>query len=574
MRNLVLSISILVTACSYDYSKLQGMAVAGGATGGGNVAGGAGGGGRAGAGGAAGGRAGTGGGGKAGAGGAAGSGNSTGGGGRAGAGGANGGSNAAGAGGTAGGTGGHAGAGGAKSLGSPCSTAADCASTFCADSVCCNNACGGACEVCDGVGTPGTCMAATAGTDPRGDCADQGAATCGTDGFCDGAGACRKYLAGATCQSGGCTGSTLTFAGRCDGTGTCVSAPTQSCAPFVCDSTGQCKTTCSSDADCTNGNFCVSGSCGLRPIGANCSADADCMSTHCAQGVCCASACVGTCQSCALTGSGGTCTPVPAGQYPNPRTQCTDTGAANCLTDGLCSGAGTCQLYAKGTQCSAGSCTGATGQPPSTCNGTGSCVAPGTTSCAPYICGTGACKMTCSSNTDCASPDICVGSACVPPVTLSVQLAERDLNATDPVVAPHFRVANSGTNTVTLSQITLRYWYTEEGADGTTPVTSIQQTASCDFAAVGCSNVTMSFVQVTPAVTGANFYFQVGFTTGAGTLAPGANTNDVQAHINKSDFSNYDEADDYSYLPTTAYTTTTKVTAYLNGSLVYGTEPQ
>jgi hypothetical protein len=156
-----------------------------------------------------------------------------------------------------------------------------------------------------------------------------------------------------------------------------------------------------------------------------------------------------------------------------------------------------------------------------------------------------------------------------------VKLAERDLNATDGAVAPHFEIFNSGTNTVTLSQITLRYWYTEEGTDGVTVATTpIAQQASCDFAAINCSNVVMSFVQVTPAVTGANFYFLVGFGSGAGTLAAGANTSEIQLRFNKTGFSsNYSEADDYSYLSTTSYTTTTKVTAYLNGSLIYGTEP-
>jgi hypothetical protein len=189
------------------------------------------------------------------------------------------------------------------------------------------------------------------------------------------------------------------------------------------------------------------------------------------------------------------------------------------------------------------------------------------------MCGTGACKTTCTVTADCVSPDICAGGLCVPPVTLSVQLAERDLMASDPAVAPHLKLFNMGTSAVTLSQITLRYWYTEEGTDGTTLATNIAQQASCDFAVLNCANITMSFVQVSPARTGANFYFQVGFTSGAGTLAAGANTNEIQPRFNKADFTNYHEADDYSYLSTTAYTTTTKVTAYLNGSLVYGTEP-
>ena len=62
----------------------------------------------------------------------------------------------------------------------------------------------------------------------------------------------------------------------------------------------------------------------------------DCASAFCEQGVCCGSACRGTCLSCALTGTGGTCSTVPAGQ--DPLDQCSDSGAASCATDGTCNG--------------------------------------------------------------------------------------------------------------------------------------------------------------------------------------------------------------------------------------------
>ena len=189
-----------------------------------------------------------------------------------------------------------------------------------------------------------------------------------------------------------------------------------------------------------------------------------------------------------------------------------------------------------------------------------------TSKCNPYICGANACKTSCTASTDCVSPDICAGGGCVPPVTLTVQLAERDTFTGDAAVAPHFSIKNSGTNPVALSSITVRYWYTEEG--------TVAQTASCDYAMISCSNITLSLVPVSPAVTGANYYFQFGFTTAAGTLAAGASTTDIQLRFSKNDFTNYNETDDYSYLSTTAYTTTAKVTAYLNGTLIYGTEPK
>jgi hypothetical protein len=184
-------------------------------------------------------------------------------------------------------------------LGQPCTDAAKCGSGICVDGVCCNAACDGACLTCAASGSVGTCVPADIGTNPRNGCTDMGAASCGSDGLCDGTGSCQNYVAGVTCQQPGCTGSTLTFAGRCDGVGTCVTPASQSCAPWTCGSTGACKTTCSADADCTAGNFCVSGSCGLKPPGATCGAGGDCKSGICAQGACCATACTGNCKSCA-----------------------------------------------------------------------------------------------------------------------------------------------------------------------------------------------------------------------------------------------------------------------------------
>jgi hypothetical protein len=153
-------------------------------------------------------------------------------------------------------------------------------------------------------------------------------------------------------------------------------------------------------------------------------------------------------------------------------------------------------------------------------------------------------------------------------------LAERDLNAKDSVVAPHFQIKNSGTNSITLSTITVRYWYTVEASDGVTVATTPgAQQVNCDYALLGCGNITMSLVQVSPARTGANEYLQLSFPASAGTLAAGATTGEIQTRINKLDFTNYNESDDYSYLAVTSYTATTKVTVYLNGTLIYGTEP-
>ena len=469
----------------------------------------------------------------------------------------------------------NAGACALKTPGTACGTATECASGFCQQGVCCTSACTQTCQSCAVAGTAGTCSnipAASAPT-PATQCTDTGAIGCGTNGLCDGTGKCQLYATGTQCAGATCVGDTLTPVRTCDGAGTCKTVTSTLCDPYACGASGACNTTCTTGADCTSPASCTGTSCGKLAIGQPCTAAAMCNSGFCAQGVCCNNACATTCSSCALSGTVGTCTSITGGQPPVPTTQCTNQGASTCGTNGLCNGSGACQKYPSGTQCVAASCTGSTLTGAATCNTSNACVTPSTTSCNPYICGVGACKTTCTATADCLSPDICAGGACVPPVTLTVQLAERDVTPTDPAVAPHFKLFNGGTNAVTLSNITLRYWYTEEAADGTTLSTAIAQSAACDFATISCANITMSFVQVSPARTGANSYFQVGFAAGAGTLAAGANTNEIQTRFNKTDYSKYNEANDYSYLSTTAYTATTKVTAYLNGSLVYGTEP-
>ncbi|HVY37561.1 MAG TPA: hypothetical protein VHM31_06485 [Polyangia bacterium] len=300
---------------------------------------------------------------------------------------------------------------GLLAAGRPCADGAACASGFCSDGVCCATDCSGVCQTCAAAGSIGTCTAAEIGTDPRDDCDDKGPGSCGADGFCDGAGACEKYPRGVTCRQPGCAGETLTFAGRCDGLGTCLTTPSEDCGPFRCGPSGACATTCTVSADCASGAGCVNGSCGKRPIGASCAANADCNSGVCAQGTCCATKCDGICLSCGLPGSAGACTYVPAGQ--DPLGQCADNGAATCGTDGLCDGAGTCRLYASGTVCGADHCTGQTETTAARCDGVGDCVPSAPQGCAPYVCGaSGSCMTSCATDADCAPGTTCHGTIC------------------------------------------------------------------------------------------------------------------------------------------------------------------
>jgi hypothetical protein len=73
------------------------------------------------------------------------------------------------------------------------------------------------------------------------------------------------------------------------------------------------------------------------------------------------------------------------------------------------------------------------------------------------------------------------------------------------------------------------------------------------------------------ARTGADAYLQLGFSSG--TLAAGGSTGGIMVGVNKTDWSFFNEAGDYSYGTGTDYAGSTKVTVYQNGTLIWGTEP-
>ena len=131
-------------------------------------------------------------------------------------------------------TGGGSGTSGAHGSGNgtACNTASDCASNHCVDGFCCESDCTGACTSCGNPGTEGLCRPAPAGApDPRGVCADMGAATCGTNGLCDVSGHCASYPAGTACGSPTCKkDGMLTPAPTCDDAGACKDAPAMKCA--------------------------------------------------------------------------------------------------------------------------------------------------------------------------------------------------------------------------------------------------------------------------------------------------------------------------------------------------------
>jgi hypothetical protein len=280
----------------------------------------------------------------------------------------------------------------AAALGALCSLDAECASGSCADGVCCTTACSGSCLSClfaDTGAADGTCAPVAAGLDPAAECVDLGAASCSTNGSCDGAGQCALYADGSVCLAPYCDAPTsLTLTSTCSG-GLCSGSGAISCAPFLCLA-GACASLCVTDADCDPSTYCDQGTCAGKAIdGAPCAANAACFSGACADSVCCDDVCAGPCDACSVAAGGqadGQCTPAT-------NTPCDDGDA--------CTEVDTCQ---------AGACVGAS---PVVCQPAGPCREAGTCDAA-----TGACDSPVKQDgapcaTAASEPGTCFAGDCV-----------------------------------------------------------------------------------------------------------------------------------------------------------------
>jgi hypothetical protein len=145
-----------------------------------------------------------------------------------------------------------------------------------------------------------------------------------------------------------------------------------------------------------------------------------------------------------------------------------------------------------------------------------------------------------------------------PPIstgTLEVQYRSGGSGNSSNAVTPQFNVKNTGTQAVDLSTVKIRYYFTKDGSE--------DLTFWCDYAEVGTANIQGKFVTVNPAKGMADTYLEISFTSGAGSLAAGAETGVIQGRFSKNNWSTFDQSNDYSFDGSkTAFAAWNKVTAY------------
>jgi hypothetical protein len=140
------------------------------------------------------------------------------------------------------------------------------------------------------------------------------------------------------------------------------------------------------------------------------------------------------------------------------------------------------------------------------------------------------------------------------------------ITPTSQQLQPQFQIINHGTTSVPISSLTIRYFYTKDGA------ASGVQNFVCDYAMIGSGNVSAVFNTTTG--TNADEYLELHFAAAAGSLAPGASTGGIQARVYATGYPTMTQTNDYSFDPTkTSFTDSMLVTLYQNGTLVWGVEP-
>ena len=150
--------------------------------------------------------------------------------------------------------------------------------------------------------------------------------------------------------------------------------------------------------------------------------------------------------------------------------------------------------------------------------------------------------------------------------TLKVQYRNADSSVADNTGKPYVKIINNSTVGIPYNQLTARYWITPENFTGSLGLW-------IDYAQMGNNKVSMRYVTLASPRVKAFGYIEYSFSSAAGTLLPNGNSGEIQSRFSNSDWSAFNESNDYSMQTNTTYADNSQITLYHNGTLIWGTEP-
>lgn len=145
-------------------------------------------------------------------------------------------------------------------------------------------------------------------------------------------------------------------------------------------------------------------------------------------------------------------------------------------------------------------------------------------------------------------------------------LHKNEDNTTNNLLKPGINLVNNGNVSVPLKSVSLRYWFTPES---NSPINFV-----IDYSKMNEAYILGNFFKSSRSYMGATDYIEISFKDNAGELYAFSETGQIKTRIQKQDWSSFNETDDFSYqLRSNSYQPNIKITAYINGVLVWGEEP-
>jgi autotransporter-associated beta strand protein len=135
---------------------------------------------------------------------------------------------------------------------------------------------------------------------------------------------------------------------------------------------------------------------------------------------------------------------------------------------------------------------------------------------------------------------------------VKVLYANNNQRSNSNTIRAQIKVSNEGNVPLDYKDLSVRYWFSSEGA-------------ACNY--------WIDYAQISITGQFADGWFELKADSTSGQLYPLSNTGTIQYRIAKTNWSNFDETNDYSWLPSTTYTENDHITVYYKGELIYGTEP-
>jgi len=159
----------------------------------------------------------------------------------------------------------------------------------------------------------------------------------------------------------------------------------------------------------------------------------------------------------------------------------------------------------------------------------------------------------------------------------SVRYLNEQTSATNNYIKCTLSIFNNSGQSVPLTELTLRYYYTSEVTNPTTIDTNYAHASGGQTYADLTSKITKKTVALTPATANANTYVELGFAGGSPNILSGDVATEVAWQIHENNYAqSYTQTNDYSFdaSKTGSPQLWDHVALYRNGTtLLWGTPP-